>query len=103
VLSGIVFIGQIVGKWTEGGWVVLITFSMLVVAANALLISPIGIRDPKTIHRIVREKARVQARWHPSSNGSHLKCRNIVILARAGIDRCDTDLRVVWSPPPCPL
>jgi hypothetical protein len=60
VLSGIVFIGQIVGKWTEGGWVVLITFSLLVLAANALLISPIGIRDPKTIHRIVREKARVQ-------------------------------------------
>jgi len=60
VLSGIVFVGQIVGKWTEGGWVVLITFSILVLAANALLISPAGLRDPKTIHRIVREKARVQ-------------------------------------------
>jgi hypothetical protein len=60
ILSGLVFIGQIVGKWSEGGWVVLITFSILVVAANILLISPIGVRDPKTIHRIVREKARVQ-------------------------------------------
>jgi hypothetical protein len=60
ILSGVVFIGQIVGKWSEGGWVVLITFSLLVLAANALLISPIGYRDPKTIHRIVREKARVQ-------------------------------------------
>jgi hypothetical protein len=60
VLSGFVFLGQIVGKWTEGGWVVLITFSILVVAANILLISPIGSRDPKTIHRIVRQKARVQ-------------------------------------------
>src|SRR5512147_1164958 len=60
VLSGLVFIGQIAGKWSEGGWVVLITFSILVLAANALLISPIGFRDPKTIHRIVREKARVQ-------------------------------------------
>jgi len=60
ILSGMVFIGQIVGKWSEGGWVVLITFSVLVVAANILLISPIGVRDPKTIHRIVREKARVQ-------------------------------------------
>jgi hypothetical protein len=60
ILSGLVFIGQIVGKWSEGGWVVLITFSVLVVAANILLISPIGVRDPKTIHRIVREKARVQ-------------------------------------------
>jgi len=60
ILSGLVFIGQIVGKWSEGGWVVLITFSILVLSANALLISPIGYRDPKTIHRIVREKARVQ-------------------------------------------
>ena len=60
VLSGIVFIGQIVGKWTEGGWVVLISFSLLILAANILLISPIGVRTPKQIHRIVREKARVQ-------------------------------------------
>ncbi len=60
VLSGIVFIGQIAGKWTEGGWVVLISFSVLVLAANLLLISPIGLRDPRTIHRIVRQKARVQ-------------------------------------------
>jgi len=60
VLSGIVFAGQIVGKWTEGGWVVLISFSLLVLAANALLISAIGLREPKQIHRIVREKARVR-------------------------------------------
>jgi hypothetical protein len=60
VLAGIVFIGQIVGKWTEGGWVVLISFSILVIAAHTLLLSPIGYREPKQIHRIVREKARVQ-------------------------------------------
>ena len=60
ILSAIVFLGQIVGKWQEGGWVVLISFSVLILAANALLISPIGIRTPKQIHRIVREKARVQ-------------------------------------------
>jgi hypothetical protein len=60
VLAAMVFVGQIAGKWTEGGWAVLISFSVLVVAANALLISPIGFREPKQIHRIVREKARVQ-------------------------------------------
>jgi len=60
VLSGIVFVGQIVGKWQEGGWVVLISFSVLIVVANLVLISPTGARDPVTIHRIVREKARVQ-------------------------------------------
>jgi hypothetical protein len=60
VLSGVVFVGQIVGKWQEGGWVVLISFSVLVLVANLVLISPTGKRDPVTIHRIVREKARVQ-------------------------------------------
>jgi hypothetical protein len=60
ILSSIVFIGQIAGKWTEGGWVVLISFSLLVLAANLLLISPIGYREPKQIYRIVRQKARVQ-------------------------------------------
>jgi hypothetical protein len=60
VLSGIVFVGQIAGKWTEGGWVVLISFSVLVLVANLVLVSPIGRREPRQIHRIVREKARVQ-------------------------------------------
>jgi len=59
-LSGLVFIGQVMGKWQEGGWLVLITFSILILAANILLISPIGVRTPLQIHRIVREKARVQ-------------------------------------------
>ncbi|PKN93057.1 MAG: hypothetical protein CVU44_11535 [Chloroflexi bacterium HGW-Chloroflexi-6] len=59
-LSALVFVGQIVGKWSEGGWVVLITFSLLVLVANAILLSPGGARGPKDIHRIVRDKARVQ-------------------------------------------
>jgi hypothetical protein len=60
ILAAAVFVGQVVGKWEEGGWAVLISFSILVIAANLILISPIGFRDPKQIHRIVREKARVQ-------------------------------------------
>jgi hypothetical protein len=60
VLAAVVFIGQIVGKWAEGGWVVLISFSLLALAAHLMLISPVGYRDPRQIHRIVREKARVQ-------------------------------------------
>jgi hypothetical protein len=58
--AGIIFVGQIVGKWEEGGWVVLITFSILAVLAHLLLLSPIGYRGPKQIQRIVRDKARVQ-------------------------------------------
>ena len=60
VLAGVVFIGQIVGKWTEGGWVVLISFSLLALAAHFLLLSPLGFREPRQIHRIVRDKARVK-------------------------------------------
>jgi hypothetical protein len=60
ILSGFVFVGQVAGKWTEGGWVVLISFSILVLVANLALIAPSGMRDPVSIHRIVRDKARVQ-------------------------------------------
>ena len=76
ILSGIVFIGQIVGKWTEGGWVVLISFSILIIAANLLLISPIGYREPNQIYRIVREKARVQGAMASIVEWQSLKCRS---------------------------
>lgn len=59
-LAGVVFIGQIVGKWGEGGWVVLISLSVLILMAHAILISPIGFRTPQDIHRIIREKSRIQ-------------------------------------------
>jgi hypothetical protein len=59
-LAGFIFIGQIVGKWEEGGWIVLITLSALIVMAHALLISPLGYRNVSAIHRIIREKSRVQ-------------------------------------------
>jgi len=60
VLAAIVFVGQIAGKWEEGGWVVLISFSLLALAAHLMLLSPYGSRNPEQIHRIVRDKARVQ-------------------------------------------
>jgi hypothetical protein len=60
VLAGFVFVGQIAGKWQEGGWVVLISFSILALAAHLLLLSPLGYREPVQIHRIVRDKARVR-------------------------------------------
>jgi hypothetical protein len=60
MLSGAVFIGQLVGKWEEGGWIRLITFTTLFTSAHLVILSPLGYRDPKQIHRIVRQKARVQ-------------------------------------------
>ncbi|HEX7974277.1 MAG TPA: hypothetical protein VF498_07705 [Anaerolineales bacterium] len=59
-MAAVVFVGQIAGKWAEGGWVVLISFSCLALLAHGLLLSPVGYREPRQIHRIVRDKARVQ-------------------------------------------
>jgi amino acid transporter len=59
-LAAFIFVGQIVGKWEEGGWVVLISLTILILTAHAILISPIGYRNAKSIHRIVRDKSRVQ-------------------------------------------
>jgi hypothetical protein len=59
-LAAFIFIGQIVGKWEEGGWLVLITLGVLVFTAHVILISPAGYRDPRAIHRIIRDKSRVQ-------------------------------------------
>jgi len=59
ILSAVVFLGQIFGKWEEGGWIRLVTFSTLFLAAHIMLLSPAGYRAPGQITRIVREKARV--------------------------------------------
>ncbi len=58
-LSAAVFVGQIVGKWEEGGWIRLISFSILFTSAHLLLLSPLGHRSPEQIRRIVRDKARI--------------------------------------------
>ena len=55
-----VFLGQIIGKWAEGGWLVLVSLSLLILMAHAILLSPIGYREPGQIRRIIREKARVR-------------------------------------------
>jgi hypothetical protein len=60
LLAAFVFLGQIFGKWEEGGWVRLISFTILFLSAHLVLLSPFGHRHPRQIHRIVREKARVQ-------------------------------------------
>lgn len=55
-----IFVSQIFGKWSEGGWIVLISFGLLLILAHLLLISPIGLRSPAQIYRIVRTEARVK-------------------------------------------
>ncbi len=60
LVAGSVFVGQIAGKWEEGGWIRLLSFTTLFTTAHLVLLSPVGYREPSQIHRIVREKARVK-------------------------------------------
>jgi hypothetical protein len=59
-VAGTVFVGQIAGKWEEGGWIRLLSFTTLFTTAHLVLLSPVGYREPQQNHRIVREKARVK-------------------------------------------
>ena len=86
-LAALVFVGQIAGKWTEGGWVVLVSFSILVITANGLLISPIGYRGPQQIHRIVREKARVHGAMGSIVEWQSLKMQEYRYQILIGVSR----------------
>jgi hypothetical protein len=93
VLAGAVFIGQIAGKWEEGGWVVLISLGTLILIAHAILISPAGYRDAEQIYRIIREKSRVQGamgnivEWQSLKTQEYrynLRTRLLISIARFG-------------------
>ena len=55
-----VFLGQLIGKWHEGGWAALVSFSLLALLAHLVLLSPGGYREAGQVGRIVHDKARVQ-------------------------------------------
>jgi hypothetical protein len=59
-VAAIVFVGQVVGKWQEGGWMALVSFTILAIIAHLVLLSPAGFREARQVNRIVHEKARVQ-------------------------------------------
>jgi hypothetical protein len=87
VLSVTVFVGQIVGKWEEGGWIRLISFTTLFTAAHLVLLSPVGYRDPKQIHRIVREKARIKGAMGSIVEWQSLKMQEYRYSLLVGIAR----------------
>ena len=59
-IAAIVFISQLFARWEEGGWLRLISFSILFTSAHLILISRIGKRTPEQIKYIVRDRARIQ-------------------------------------------
>jgi len=86
-LSATVFVGQIVGKWEEGGWIRLISFTTLFTAAHLVLLSPVGYRNPKQIHRIVREKARIKGAMGSIVEWQSLKMQEYRYSLLVGIAR----------------
>jgi hypothetical protein len=60
VLAAVVFLGQLIGKWHEGGWMALVSFSLLALVAHMVLLSPAGYREAAQVNRIVHDKARVE-------------------------------------------
>jgi len=60
VIAGIVFISQLFARWEEGGWLRLVSFTILFTSAHLILISSVGKRTPEQIKHIVRERARIQ-------------------------------------------
>ncbi len=87
ILSASVWVFQIVGKWQEGGWVRLISFAVLFLSAHLIIISPLGFRNPKQIHRIVREKARIQGAMASIVEWQSLKMQEYRYSLLVGIAR----------------
>lgn len=84
-LSFMVFLGQLIGKWHEGGWIALISFAILAILAHLMLLSPLGYREPVQIHRIVRDKARVQGAMASIVEWQSLKMQEYRHSLRGGL------------------
>jgi hypothetical protein len=59
ILSSIIFVFQIVAKWDEGGWVVLVVFAFLFVGGHIFLISANGYRFDKQTRYFIQEVSRI--------------------------------------------
>ncbi len=66
---------------------VLISFSLLAIAAHMMLLSPLGYREPKQIHRIVRQKARVQGSMASIVEWQSLKMQEYRYAILIGVSR----------------
>jgi hypothetical protein len=87
ILAASVWVFQIIGKWEEGGWVRLISFAILFLSAHLIILSPLGYRDPKQIHRIVREKARIRGAMASIVEWQSLKMQEYRYSLLVGIAR----------------
>lgn len=87
VLSSFIFLGQILSKWNDGGWIVLVTNLVLVMIAYIVLLSPAGYRDPEDIHRIIREKSRIEGRMGNMVEWQSLRIQEYRYAVMSGVAR----------------
>jgi len=59
-LSVFIFMSQIVGKFEEGGWIRLVSFSSLYIIGHTILLSKWGERSEMLTHHLIYEVARVE-------------------------------------------
>jgi amino acid transporter len=59
-LSVFIFMSQIVGKFEEGGWIRVITFSTLYITGHLILLSKIGERSDKVAHHLIHDVSRIE-------------------------------------------
>jgi hypothetical protein len=59
-LGVFIFMSQIVGKFSEGGWVILVSFSSLYIFGHVLLLSKIGQRSDKLAHHLIHDVSRIE-------------------------------------------
>ncbi len=58
-LSAVIFISQIVGKFEEGGWIRLVTFSSLFIAGHLILLSDGGRRMDELARHLIYDVSRI--------------------------------------------
>src|SRR5260221_8784809 len=59
-LSVVIFMSQIVGKFEEGGWIRLVTFSSLYIAGHLILVAKGGERTEKLAYHLIHEVSRIE-------------------------------------------
>src|SRR5258708_1627113 len=59
-LSVFIFMSQIVGKFEEGGWIRLITFSSLYIMGHIILLSKAGERSNAMAHHLIHDVSRIE-------------------------------------------
>ncbi|HLY24815.1 MAG TPA: hypothetical protein VKQ72_00655, partial [Aggregatilineales bacterium] len=59
-LSVFIFMSQIVGKFEEGGWIRLISFSSLYITGHLILLSKGGERSDETARHLIHDISRIE-------------------------------------------